>query len=341
MIMKRAHWSAVAMFATALAASPASSADFYEGKTITMIVGSDVGGGFDIFARLFSRHLGRFIPGAPTVMVQNMPGAGSAKAAGYVYSAAAKDGTVIGALNPGGLIAPLFEGRNMGYEAARFQYLASADTTARVCFTLKTAKIKSFAQAQREPLVVGAGAVGSSSFDYAYLHKNLNGGQFKIVAGYKGMADILLALERGEVEAVCGYDWSGLKAAKPHHVRDGSFNFLLQLPVQPVTELDDMGVVTASSFAANADDRAALELVAAQQLFGRPYAVAPEVPADRVALLRKAFIATMQDAEFLAEVERLKLSVSPAEGEEVQKLMVQMYAAPKHIVQRARDAIRP
>ncbi|MDB5510507.1 MAG: efflux transporter protein [Hyphomicrobiales bacterium] len=341
MIMKCKQWSAVAVFAVSLAAAPARAADFYEGKTVTMIVGSDVGGGFDIFARLFARHLGRFIPGSPAIVVQNMPGAGSAKAAGYIYSAAPKDGTVIGALNPGGLIAPLFEGRNMGYEAARFQYLASADTTARVCFTMKGTKVRSFAEAQREPLVVGAGAVGSSSFDYAYLHKNLNGGQFKIVAGYKGMADILLALERGEVEAVCGYDWSGLKAAKPQQVRDGSFNLLLQLPVQPVKELDDRGVVKAASFAANADDLAALELVAAQQLFGRPYLVAPEVPAERVAILRKAFDDTMQDAEFLSEVERLRLSVSPAGGGEVQKLMVQMYAAPKHIVQRAKEAIRP
>ncbi|MBX9740831.1 MAG: hypothetical protein K2X62_12185 [Beijerinckiaceae bacterium] len=336
------HWSPVALVSIALAAStPVKAADFYEGKTINMIVGSDVGGGFDIFARLFSRHLGRFIPGSPSIVVQNMPGAGSAKAAGYVYSAAAKDGTVIGALNPGGLLAPLFEGRQMGYEAPKLQYLASADTTARVCFTMKNAKVKSFADAQKEELVVGAGAVGSSSFDYAYMHKNLNGARFKIVAGYKGMADILLALERGEVEAVCGYDWSGLKAAKPNVIRDGGFNFLLQVPVQPVAELDAMGVAKAEAFAANADDKAALDLVAGQQFVGRPYAVAPDVPADRVAILRKAFADTMKDADFLAEVERLKLNVTPADGEDVQKIMAKMYSAPKHIVQRAKDAIRP
>lgn len=336
----------IAAMAASLAA-PIALADaalaqsFYEGKTVRVVVGSDAGGGFDTFARLFARHLDRFVPGAPTFVVQNMPGAGSGNAAAYVAHSAAKDGTVIAALNPGGLIAPLFAGRSAKFDAAKLQYLASADTTARVCFTMKNSPIKTAKDAQTNEVIIGAGAVGSSSFDYAYMHQRLNNMKFKIVAGYKGMADILLALERGEVQGICGYDWSGLKAVRPQFVADGAFNYLLQVPVEPVTDLDALKVPDAASLTGSAEDKAALELLAGQQLFGRPYAVAPEVPADRVALLRKAFADVMKDTTFLAEVEKLKLTVSYAPGDQVQALIQKMYASPPAIVERAKNAIRP
>lgn len=332
----------IAALAASLAAPGSAFAqNFYEGKTVRMIVGSDAGGGFDTFGRLFARHLGRFIPGAPNFVVQNMPGAGSGNAAAYVANVGPKDGTVIAALNPGGLIAPLFAGRGAKFDAAKLQYLASADTTARVCFTMKDGPIKTAQDAQTREVIIGAAAVGSSSFDYAYKHQRLNGMRFKIVAGYKGMADILLALERGEVQGICGYDWSGLKAVRPQQVRDGAFNYLLQVAVEPVPELDAMKVPNALTLTANEEDRAALELLAGQQLFGRPYAVAPEVEAGRVALLRKAFADVMKDSLFLEEVERLKVSVSYAAGEEVQKLIEKMYASPPSVVERAKAAIRP
>ncbi|MFN3889225.1 MAG: Bug family tripartite tricarboxylate transporter substrate binding protein [Beijerinckiaceae bacterium] len=332
----------IAALAAALAAPYSAAAqNFYEGKTIRMIVGSDAGGGFDTFARLFSRHLDRFIPGAPLFVVQNMPGAGSGNAAAYVANAAPKDGTVIAALNPGGLIAPLFAGRGAKFDASKLQYLASADTTARVCFTMKNGPIRTAKEAQANEVIIGAGAVGSSSFDYAYMHQRLNGMKFKIVAGYKGMADILLSLERGEVQGICGYDWSGLNAVRPQQVKDGAFNYLLQVAVESVPELDAMGVPNAASLTSNAEDKAALELLAGQQLFGRPYAVAPEVSADKVAILRKAFADVMKDKKFLEEVEKLKLSVSYAPGEQVQALIQKMYASPASVVERAKEAIRP
>jgi tripartite-type tricarboxylate transporter receptor subunit TctC len=270
-----------------------------------------------------------------------MPGAGSGNAAAYVAHAAAKDGTVIAALNPGGLIAPLFAGRGAKFDAAKLQYLASADTTARVCFTMKNSPIKTAKDAQANEVIIGAGAVGSSSFDYAYMHQRLNNMKFKIVAGYKGMADILLALERGEVQGICGYDWTGLKAVRPQMVADGAFNYLLQVPVEPVPDLDDLKIPKAADLTSSAEDKAALELLAGQQLFGRPYAVAPEVPADKVALLRKAFKDVMKDKTFLDEVEKLKLTVSYAPGDQVQALIQKMYTSPPSVIERAKDAIRP
>jgi tripartite-type tricarboxylate transporter receptor subunit TctC len=339
--MRGQSLTALALIASLGAPVAANAQNFYEGKTVRMIVGSDAGGGFDTFARLFARHLDRFVPGAPTFIVQNMPGAGSGNAAAYVANAAPKDGTVIAALNPGGLIAPLFAGRGAKFDAAKLQYLASADTTARVCFTMKNGPIKTAKDAQTNEVIIGAGAVGSSSFDYAYMHQRLNNMRFKIVAGYKGMADILLALERGEVQGICGYDWTGLKAVRPQMVSDGAFNYLLQVAVEPVPELDALGVPNAEDLTANAQDKAALGLLAGQQLFGRPYAVAPEVTADRVALLRKAFADVMKDKMLLEDVEKLKLTLSYAPGEQVQALIQKMYAAPPSVVERARDAIRP
>ena len=338
--MKNLAITALALCAIA-APGAAPAQDFYEGKTVRMIVGSDTGGGFDTFARLFSRHLGRVIPGAPSIVVQNMPGAGSGNAAAYVANAAPKDGTVIAALNPGGLIAPLFAGRAAKFDAAKLQYLASADTTARVCFTRKDSPVKTAKDAQEKEVTIGAGAVGSSSFDYAHMHQKLNNMKFKIVAGYKGMADILLALERGEVDGICGYDWTGLKAVRPNLVRDGGLNFLLKVTVESVPELDALKVPEAATLTSSEADKAALELIAGQQLFGRPYAVAPETPADKVALLRKAFADVMKDKAFLEEAQRLKLSVAHAPGTQVQDLIQRMYASPPEIVARAKQAIRP
>jgi tripartite-type tricarboxylate transporter receptor subunit TctC len=332
---------AIALAACGLGAAGAQASNFYESKTIRVIVGSGAGGGFDTFARLFARHLDRAIPGKPAFVVQNMPGAGSGNAAAYVANAGAKDGTVIAALNPGGLLAPLFSGRGAKFDATKLQYLASADTTARVCFTMKNSPVKTAKDAQSREVVIAAGAVGSSSYDYAFMHQKLNNMRFKIVAGYTGMADILLALERGEAEGVCGYDWTGLKAVRPNQVRDGAFNYLLQVAVEPVAELDAMNVPNAETLTASEEDKAALELIAGQQLFGRPYAVAPEVPAERVEILRNAFRDIMSDKVFLDEVERLKLTVSYAPGAQVQDLIRRMYAAPPRVVARAKEAIRP
>ena len=319
----------------------APAAEFYAGKTINIVVGSDVGGGFDAFARMLARHLGRAIHGQPTVVVTNMPGAGSGIAAGYVYAIAPKDGTVIGAFTPGGLLTPLFEGRATAYDTTKFRFLGSANASARLCVSQGASRIKTYAAATKETIVVGAGAVGSASFDYAYLHKNVHNGAFNIVAGYKGMADILLSMERGEVEAVCGFDWSSLKAQRPNLKNDGSFNFLLKVSVQPDAEVDALNIPDASSFASNESDRAIGDLVASQQIFGRPYVVAPGVPTERLEALRVAFDAVMKNRQFIAEASAGGLAIDPASGASVEKAVQMMYAAPTAIVDGARRAIRP
>ena len=336
---KRTARGALAAAAAVAFANPALSADFYQGKTITIVVGSDVGGGFDAFARLLARHLGAAIPGHPAVVVENRPGAGSGAAAAYVYAAAPKDGTVVGALVPGGLLAPLFEGRGAAYDTRRFRFLGSANASSRLCLSLKASGVATFADALARRIVAGAGAVGSASFDYAYLHRNLYHANFNVVAGYKGMADILLAMDRGEAEVVCGFDWSSLRAQRADP--GARFNFLTTVSVKPEPSLEALGVPEARTFADNDRDRAIGDLVAAQQVFGRPYVMAPDTPPERLALLRAAFDAALKSAALAAEAAASGMEIDSANGDAVEAAVRGMYAAPADVIEGARKAIRP
>ena len=239
------------------------------------------------------------------------------------------------------LLTPLFERRSGLYDTTKFRFLGSANASARLCISHHSSRFRTYADATREKAIVGAGAVASASFDYAYLHKNVHNGNFNVVAGYKGMADILLAMERGEVEVVCGLDWSSLKAQRPNLSRDGGFNLLLKVAVQPDAELDALHIPDAASFASNDTNRAIGDLVASQQIFGRPYVVAPGVLPERLEMLATAFDAVMRNPQFIAEASSAGLSIDPASGAGVEKAIQMMYAAPAPIIEGARRAIRP
>ena len=332
---------AVAFLATTCGAPAAHAQDFYSGKTVNIIVGSDVGGGYDTYARLFSRHLGDHLPGKPSAVVQNMPGAGSARAAGYVYASAPKDGLTIALLQPGAIVGPLVDkSMKATYDATKFNYLASADSGTRVCISLPNSHIKTFKQAQTERVIVGAAGNGASSRDYGYLHKNTSGAKFEIVSGYKGMADILLAMERKEIDVVCGLDWSSAKAQRPALVRDHSLNVLVQMGVDRSAELDAWGAPDIMSFTAGEDNRAIVELIVAQQAFGRPFVMAPGNPDGAVKLMRAAFASAMKSEVLLADAERIGLDITPATGDRVQEVVRRMYQTPDRIVELAAKAIR-
>lgn len=332
---------ALALACAALGATQAGAQDFYAGKTVTILVGSDVGGGYDTYARLFSRHLGDQLPGRPGVVVQNMPGAGSARAAGYLYNSAPKDGMTLALLQPGAIVGPLVDKTMRGaFDPTKFAYLASADSGNRVCISLPNSRIKTFKQAQAERVVVGAAGNGASSRDYGYLHKNTSGAKFEIVSGYKGMADILLAMERKEVDVVCGLDWSSAKAQRPALVRDHTLNVLVQMGVDRNAELDAWGVPDIMDFTHGDDNRAIVDLIVAQQAFGRPFVMAPGNPPESVTLMRAAFAAAMKSPKLLADAEKIGLEITPATGERVQEVVTRMYATPERIVQLAAKAIR-
>jgi tripartite-type tricarboxylate transporter receptor subunit TctC len=320
----------------------APGADFYAGKTIDFVIGADIGGGYDIYARLLARHLGRHIPGNPAIVPKNQPGAASGRAAAFIYSVAPKDGTVIGAVFPGVVMGALLDDRAQPlFDPTKFQYLASAHNATRLCITHERSRIKTFADAQRQKTIMGASAVSGSTRDYANMHRKASGAQFELVTGYKGSADILLAMERGEVDGLCGYDWTSLKSQRPDWVSKKTVNILVQAALEPEEELIRLGVPSIWTTIKSDDDKKAVELVIGQQLFGRPYLAPPGVPAEQIGTLRAAFAATMRDKDFLADAERTRVDVVPTEGETVQQSIERLYATPKHIADRAKELVKP
>jgi len=325
----------------AAAALPATAADFYAGKSINFIVGGSPGGGYDTYSRTLARHWSRFIPGKPSIIVKNQPGAGSGVAAGLLYNTAPKDGLWIGALFPGAIIGPILDPRpNMKFDPSKFIYIGSADAGTRICITGPKSKISSFEDAQKTKTILGASQAGGSTRDYAYMLNHTAGAKFDVVSGYKGSRAIFLAMERGEVDGMCGLDWSSMKSQKGDWVRDGKVNILVQAALDPEPELDKMNVPSIWKYIKNADDIKAVKLIVSQQVFGRPYVAPPGTPADRVKQLRDAFMTTMKDASFLADAKKAQLSIEATSGEKVNKLIADVFAAPKAVVERAKALIR-
>jgi tripartite-type tricarboxylate transporter receptor subunit TctC len=328
--------------ACAAGAPVAQAADFYAGKKIDLIVGADVGGGYDIYARTIVRFMSKYIPGEPTIVVRNMPGAGSAIAGGQVYNIAPKDGLTIVALMPGAVMGRLIDEKAANlFEPTKFIYLGTADSGVRVCLTFKSSKVKTFEDTFTQQATFGASAAGGSTRDYAAFHSHVNGSKIKIVSGYKGTADIFLAMERGEVDGLCGLDWSSLNAQKPDWLRDKSINLLVQDSLEPEADLTALGVPHIMSFIKDEADKKAVRLIVSQQVFGRSYAVAPGTPADRVKILRDAFMATMADKTFLAEAEKVKITIVPSSGEKVQQVVQDLHASTPDVVKRAKEIIEP
>jgi tripartite-type tricarboxylate transporter receptor subunit TctC len=312
---------------------------FYRGKTVTVVVGSSAGGGYDLYGRLIARYLPRHIPGNPAVIVQNMPGSASNVAASHVFSAAPKDGTVIGAIFMGAVVAPLFgDQRNLSYDASQFNYIGNANIDAYVCLVREDAPVKAFADAFEKELVVGGSASGASTRDFPSLLKNLLGVKFKIVAGYPGTREINDALEKGEIQGGCGQTWSSVAATYPKLFKSNLIKPLVQESNKGYAELDKLGVPLVRQFAKTDEQRQILDLFYSQQAFSRPYVVAPGVPQARVAALRQAFMATMSDPDLVAEAKREKVDIAPTSGDDLQRLIMQIYATPPDIAAKARAA---
>jgi tripartite-type tricarboxylate transporter receptor subunit TctC len=332
---------ALALGAAALS-TPAAGQDFYAGKSIELLIGADVGGGYDIYARTVGRHIGRHIPGNPNIVPRNMPGAGSAIAGAQIYSVAPKDGTVIGGLMPGAIMGRLIDEKAATqFDPTRFIYIGTADSGTRVCLTFTSSKIKKFEDTFTQTAVFGASAAGGATRDYAAMHKNVNGSKLNIVSGYKGTSDIFLAMERGEVDGLCGLDWSSLKSQKPDWLRDKKVNLLVQDSLEPEPELTALGVPHVMTFIKNDADRAAVSLVVSQQVFGRSYVLPPGTNPDRVKIIREAFMKTMQDKEFLAEAQRAKIAITPSDGETVQKVVSSLHASSRAVIERAKKIVEP
>ena len=331
-----------ALIALAAPATCACAGEYYAGKSIDLLIGAPPGGGYDIYARALARHYGRHIPGQPTIVAKNMPGAASARAAGFISTVAPKDGTAIAALMPGGVVGPLLDEKaETLFDPTKVLYLGTANNGTRICVSRKDSKIKTFDDALTQKAAFGGVSTSDSTRGYGYMHKKTSGAKYDVVAGYSGTAEIALAMERGELDGVCGWDWASFKSQRPDWIRDNKANLLLQVGLEPNEELTRMGVPSVFKYVTNEDDRKVVELIISQQVFQRSYIAPPGLPVELLDALRSAFDATMRDQDFLHDAETMRIDISPLPGAKVQELVQKIYAAPKDIVARARQALNP
>jgi len=316
------------------AARAQSAADFYKGKTVSIVVGFGAGGGYDLYARLLGRFMGEHIPGKPNVIVQNMDGAGSVRAANFVYAVGAKDGTVIAAVNQNMPMYQLLGGKAAQFVAARMVWLGSMGGSNGLLYTWHTSPVKSIEEAKRTEVKLGGTGTNSDSHIFPTLINNLLGTKFKVINGYAGGSkEVHLALERGEVEGRGGNAWASLMSSNRDWVDQKKLNILVQIGFTPEAEIAHVPMLQA--LVTNDRDRQIVDLVSLPTVLGYAHWVAPEVPADRVAALRSAYAATMKDPAFLAEARRLGMLLRPATGAEVEAQVAKVAATPKPVLEEA------
>jgi tripartite-type tricarboxylate transporter receptor subunit TctC len=308
--------------------------DFYHGRTVNLVIGYAPGGGYDLYARTLARHISRHIPGNPTIVVQNMPGAGSIKAANFLYTIAPKDGSTFGGFSRGAFIDPLL-GRKEGikFEARKFGWLGSISSEVGVCAFRSGAGIKSWADMRRKPFVIGSTGAGADADVFPTVLRKMFKLPMKVVAGYGSAAEIVIAIKRGEVDGRCGWSWSSLLSWNRDMYERKEIDVVLQLAARKIDELANVPLIT--EVAETDEQRTALKLIVSRQAMARPFVLPPGVPAARLAALREAFAATMKDPAFLADAKRQDLEVRPVLGADADALIKEVYATPPETVKLA------
>jgi tripartite-type tricarboxylate transporter receptor subunit TctC len=328
-------FAAMALIAFTRPAGAQSAADFYRGRNVTVVIGFSAGGGYDLYSRLLARHLGKHIPGQPSVVPQNREGAGSERAVLYLYNAAPKDGTVIGTFSRSMAVAPLLVGAP--FDATKLSWLGSISSDVSVCMMWHTSPVKTFDDMLVQPFTMGGLAKDADPDIFAMVLRNMFGAKLKLVSGYPGTNDATLAMERGEVNGMCGISWSTAKARHADWMRDRKVNWAVQLGLRKEADIADVPAVT--DLAKTEEQRRMLRLIFAGQAMARPFAAPPGIPDDRRQALIAAFDATMKDPEFLAEAEKLQADISPVSANEIDRLLADVYATPKDIVAKAAKAM--
>ena len=314
-----------------------SVADFYRGKSITLTVGYSAGGGYDTYARILARHIGRHIPGNPTIVVQNAPGAGSMRAANMLYNVAPKDGTAFGMFGRGIALEPLIGTSPAQFEATKFLWLGSGTEEAAVVVIREGAGIKTWADMVSKPFTVGGEGTGSDPDVYALMLKNVFGVKLRLISGYPGTTEMALAVERGEVDGRASWSWTSLKSLKPDWLEKKTVDIPVQLNMHSSPDLKNVPLI--GDFAKTERQRQIMNLVISRQVMGRPFMAPPGLPADRAAALRTAFNETMKDPEFIKEATARGQEVNPVSGAELDRLIGELYATPKDVVAETKKAI--
>jgi tripartite-type tricarboxylate transporter receptor subunit TctC len=330
---------ASAITAVACPATADEAADFYRGKTFTIVVGHEPGTGFDVYARTLQRHLGRHIVGNPSVVVQNMPGASGVNAANWLYNSAPKDGSVMATFVYAVPFEPLMGNKAARYEAAKFTWIGNVTESIQVCGAAKAAGIDRFDDLRTREIIVGGTATTGPLTKSALAVRNLLGAKMKIVAGYKGSADLKLAIGRGEVQGVCGLQLSTIRSAWREDYESGNFRPIIQLSGRKHTSLKDIPHV--DDYPGSNDERQVRGLIFGTQVLGGLYASAPGIPAGRKKALRVAVLATMKDPQFVADAAKTQIDISPMTGAEVEAFIARVSTTSPAIVERAKQAFAP
>jgi tripartite-type tricarboxylate transporter receptor subunit TctC len=326
--------------ALAAAATPARSdavEDFYRGRTVSLVIGYSVGSGYDLYARLLARFIGRHIPGRPSIIAQNMPGAGSLKAAMYLYGVAPKDGSVIATIGRSAPLEPLLG--DAQFDGRKFTWLGSIAKNSSLCASWHASAIRTWQDALTKPFALAGEGSGSDPDNFARILKNVFGAKVKLVTGYPGGTEMNLAIERGEVDGRCGWSWDSIKGTRPDWLRDRKINLLAVFSPERAADIP-AEVPLVGDLATSDEQRRVLRVHLAGQPLGRPFFSSPGVPEDRKLALRAAFDATIRDPDFVAEIGKAKLEINPTSGAEIDRLLADIYATPRDVIEKAKQALR-
>ncbi len=319
---------------TAQAQSPA---EFYAGKRINVVIGYGAGGGYDQYARVFARHMGDYIPGKPTLVPQGMPGAGSRKAANWLYNVAPKDGTTLAMLGQNTATDQALKAEGVQFDVRKFFWIGNMVVVNNTLAVWHTSGVKTIEEATKKALSIGGTGAASPSVIYPQVANNLLGTKFKIISGYPGGGDVNLAMERGELDGRGSNSWASWKSTKADWLKEKKVNILFQVGPKREEDLPDVPLLT--ELAKTPEQKRVFEVLSADVSVGRPFLTTPGVPADRVAALRKAFDDTIKGKPFLADAEKLKMDIAPMSGVELQKLVSNTVEMPDSIIALVKEAI--
>jgi len=335
--MRAFRWAAIAALFDAAIIAPRAEAqdDFFKGRTITIYVGYGSGGGFDLFARFAAHHIGRHIPGEPTVVVQNMPGAGSIRAANFVFNAAPKDGTALGLITPTVALEEALGTAGVKFKAAEFIWIGRVAPLVDLSVTWNTSKVKTIADARLHEAAMAASGPGSTSVVYLNVLNRISGTKFKVITGYSGSTEGMLAMERGETDGAMT-SWSTLTVSKADWLKQKKVNILVQYVGQRIPELPD--VPTLIDLGKTPEEKQLFALLSSGAEIGRSVMAPPGLPADRAKTLRAAFDAMVKDREFIADVERAGEEFNPMSGDKLQGVIAAAVNIPETVKERAREA---
>jgi tripartite-type tricarboxylate transporter receptor subunit TctC len=327
----------LAALVNAAATPAAAQADVFAGKSVQMIIGFGPGGGYDLWARTLGRHIGKHLPGNPNVVPQNMPGAGSYTAASYIFNIAPKDGSALGIIARDAALGPLTGAAGARFDPTRLSWIGTPTKETNVCIAFHTAAVKSVQDLYEKQLILGDTGPGTGTRSYPKVLNDVLGMKFKLVGGFPSSAEVFLAMERGEVEGICE-SLDSIKNRRPDWIPTRKVAILFQGGAQPNPELQ--GVPFVLDLARTDEQRKTIEFLYAGQGIGRPFVAPPDLPPERLKMLRDAFNTTMKDAEFVAETKKSKLELEPEDGEHLAALIAKIYATPKPIVDKIANLIK-